>query len=197
MTRNRNKSKKPPASPAVVPQTTQDEIPEDEQWRIINQTGILNKIPRADEPKSLLEQEAPLANEILDATLYIIPMSSLLLLMDILVHNQYGQQPSVKEIVDRMTPGIPILSVFIFYTKRYKQDPRMQFFLFLLSVFAGPRLMYLLARGGWLTNIRQCPPLATIWVYTMVQLNLAPALLNLLIVGAYVWWKGLKRYLIR
>lgn len=37
----------------------------------------------------------------------------------------------------------------------------------------------------------QCPPLATIWVYTIVQLDLGPAVLGLLGVGAWTWWKGL------
>jgi len=38
----------------------------------------------------------------------------------------------------------------------------------------------------------QCPPLATIWIYTIVQLDLGPAVLNLLVVGGFAWWKDLK-----
>jgi len=38
----------------------------------------------------------------------------------------------------------------------------------------------------------QCPPLATIWVYTVLQLDLGPAVLNLVVVGIFVWLKGLK-----
>lgn len=38
----------------------------------------------------------------------------------------------------------------------------------------------------------QCPPLATIWVYTIVQLELGPAVLSLGIVGIYVWLRGLR-----
>ncbi|KAK7049613.1 hypothetical protein VNI00_005644 [Paramarasmius palmivorus] len=197
MARNRNKkSSETQAEPAAAEPVAADsatgssnlEIPEDEQWRIINSTGILNRIPRG-EPGSLLEKEAPLANEILDSSLYIIPTCSLLILMDILVHNQYGNQPSLSDIIGRLGSAIP--------TKRHKDDPRMQLVLFLLSLGVGPRLMYVLAKGNYLTNVRQSPPLATIWVYIMVQLRLGPAVLNLLIVAAYVWLAGLKRYLIR
>jgi hypothetical protein len=38
----------------------------------------------------------------------------------------------------------------------------------------------------------QCPPLATIWIYTIVQLDVVPAVANLAIVAAWVKWKGLK-----
>jgi hypothetical protein len=38
----------------------------------------------------------------------------------------------------------------------------------------------------------QCPPLATIWIYTIIQLELIPAFLNIVAVGAFVWWKDLK-----
>ncbi|KAF8221731.1 hypothetical protein L208DRAFT_1414568 [Tricholoma matsutake] len=90
-----------------------------------------------------------------------------------------------------MAPGVPILSIFIFYTTRYKTDRRMQMFLFALSTIVGGRMIYLLSLGSWLVNMRQCPALATVWVYTIVQLNLGPAVLSLTTVGCYVWWKGL------
>lgn len=69
-------------------------------------------------------------------------------------------------------------------------------------------MLYMLARVGFIKNMKQvcntswtqtyclypdqCPPLATLWIYTIVQLDLGPAVLNLIFVGAYVWWKDLK-----
>ena len=38
----------------------------------------------------------------------------------------------------------------------------------------------------------QCPPLATAWVYAIVQLDLSPAVFSLGVVGVYVWWQGLS-----
>ncbi|KAL0070844.1 hypothetical protein AAF712_002065 [Marasmius tenuissimus] len=102
--KRREKDQKPEPS---EPTSSQTEIPEEEQWRLINDSGILNKIPRESKPKTLLEEEAPLANEILDAMMYIIPLSSLLLILDILVHNQYGNYPPLMEFVERMATGVP------------------------------------------------------------------------------------------
>ncbi|KAK1236746.1 hypothetical protein PQX77_000102 [Marasmius sp. AFHP31] len=150
--KRREKDQKPEPSELTSSQT---EIPEEEQWRLINDSGILNKIPREAKSKTLLEEEAPLANEILDAMMYIIPLSSLLLILDILVHNQYGNYPPLMEFVERMATGVPILSLFVFYTKRYQDDIRTKLLILLLSVLVGPRTLYLLARGSYTVNIRQ------------------------------------------
>jgi len=68
----------------------------------------------------------------------------------------------------------------------------MQLFLFVLGVLSGSRMLYLLDRGSWLVNMQQCPPLATAWVYTIVQLDLLPAVLSLGVIGMYVWWQELN-----
>ena len=36
----------------------------------------------------------------------------------------------------------------------------------------------------------QCPPIATIWVYTILQLELGPSAAALATVGVWAWWAG-------
>lgn len=59
------------------------EIPEDEQWRLVNQSGILGK---ASSTGATQEQdnteEIPLGDEIFNAAILIIPFSFLLLMME-------------------------------------------------------------------------------------------------------------------
>ncbi|KIM90705.1 hypothetical protein PILCRDRAFT_59483 [Piloderma croceum F 1598] len=168
------------------------EISEDEQWRLINETGILKEaIPRRN-TATLDSEDTPLAEEIFGAVTLIIPFSFLLFLFDILIHHQYGRQPTFGEFADRLIPSVPILSVFIFYTTRYKHTRKMQAFFFSLSLIIGPRMLWLISRGSWLVNMQQCPPLATIWVYTIVQLDLLPAVVGLTVVAGWVKWQGLK-----
>ncbi|THV08643.1 hypothetical protein K435DRAFT_959180 [Dendrothele bispora CBS 962.96] len=200
MARNR-KQKLETLRPSDVKPTNQKpliDIPEDEQWRIIQQSGILNTIADDDAKKATqkadLQEPVPLAEEILDAALYIIPLSFLLLLLEILIHNQYGQTLTLQKGLDRMVSGVPILSVFIFYTKRHKNHRVVQALLFIIANLAGTRMVWLLARGSWKVNMRQIPPLGTLWVYAVVQLHLVLAVLNLAAVFAYVRWKGLQRY---
>lgn len=78
MTRKNTKS--PKKSPSNQP-----EISEEEQWRIINETGLLKQLstsqrtPRVEEG----EEGTPFAEEILDAMLLIAPFTFLLVMMDV------------------------------------------------------------------------------------------------------------------
>ncbi|KAF8627227.1 hypothetical protein AX15_004465 [Amanita polypyramis BW_CC] len=169
-------------------------IPEDEQWRLAKESGLLSKI-NGSSPKLSVEDDSEdlsLGDEILNVAFLLIPFSFLLLMMDILIHFQYGKDPPLWELGERMLTGVPILSVFIFYTGRYKQHRRMQMLLFALSVSAGCRMLFIINRKSWLVNMRQCPPLATMWIYAIVQLDLGPAVLSLVTVGGFIWWKGLR-----
>ncbi|KAF8812361.1 hypothetical protein BYT27DRAFT_7182803 [Phlegmacium glaucopus] len=184
-------------SPRSKPAKPLIEITEDEQWRLINQSGILQNRALVQESiveSTIVEEEGnfSLCDEVFNAVLLIIPFSSLLLLMIILIHHQYGKTASLEIIMEKMVPGIPILSLFIFYTNRHKQHRRMQFLLFIISIVVGSRMIYQFNHASWLVNMNQCPPLATIWIYTIIQLELIPAFLNLAVVGTFVWWKGLK-----
>jgi hypothetical protein len=92
----RSKSKKP-TSPTVTLASPSSviadpdlkpliDIPEDEQWRIINQTGILNKLQENDRAESTVAPpEATLGDEIFNTLLYTIPLSTLLLIMEMCV----------------------------------------------------------------------------------------------------------------
>ncbi|KAF4619945.1 hypothetical protein D9613_005184 [Agrocybe pediades] len=184
----------PPSSRTPqVPGKPLIEIPEDEQWRLIKQTGILSSasLEGASAVNSNNNETLSLSDEIFNAILLIIPFSSILLLMEVLIRQQYGKETTLDVVMDRMVPGVPILSVFIFYTLRYKQDRRMQALLFFISVLVGSRMLYSMTNASWLVNMQQCPPLATIWIYTVVQLELGPAVASLAVIGAFVWWKDI------
>ncbi|KAG7449271.1 uncharacterized protein BT62DRAFT_888232 [Guyanagaster necrorhizus] len=191
-------AKEPSYATAKDPTKPLIQLSEEEQWRLINESGILHKVgaaegaPSSEGVKQSAEEETPLAEEIFDAVVLIIPFTFLLVLMEILIHRQYGKEATLKILTDKLISSVPILSVFIFYTTRYKAHRTMQFGFFIIAGVVGPRMVYLLSRGSWLVNMKQCPPLATIWVYTIFQLDLGPAVLNLIGVAAYVWWKGLK-----
>ncbi|KAJ4466507.1 hypothetical protein J3R30DRAFT_3586965 [Lentinula aciculospora] len=191
----RIRQRKPNLDPPISETKPLLDIPEDEQWRLINESGVLQQINSDQRPSESKDSEYSLMDEILDTSMIIIPFCSILLLMDILIHNQYGRHASFKELFDGMSSRGPILALFIFYIHRHKRSRRIQIFLFLLSCIAGTRLMYLIALGSWLVNMRQCPPLATIWIYTALELDLGPTVISLMLTAFFVWWKGLQKYL--
>ncbi|KAI9466833.1 hypothetical protein BJY52DRAFT_1234630 [Lactarius psammicola] len=175
---------------------------EEEQLRLIERTGTLKEIPvsvqrheaSSTSPGASVDEDEdyPLAEEIFAATTLLIPMSFLLLMMYILVHFQYGQQPSWSAITDRMLSSVPILAIFIFFTNRHKHKRWAQAGFFVLSVVSGTRMIYQVNYSNWLLNMQQCPPIGTIWVYTVLQLDLGPAALALSTVGVWVWWTGAR-----
>ncbi|KAG5638991.1 hypothetical protein H0H81_007899 [Sphagnurus paluster] len=115
-TRNRKTSK----AQHFEDSPAETEIPEEEQWRLINESGILKKVkidmaPHVDDEDGM----SPLAVEIFDAIIIIIPISFLLLLMEVLIHFQYGKHPSWDTLVDRMVSGVPIIAIFVFFTTRH------------------------------------------------------------------------------
>ncbi|KAH9062160.1 hypothetical protein EDB87DRAFT_372050 [Lactarius vividus] len=191
------------------------QISEEEQLRLIEQTGILKEIGQRHEASPTTpridvddDDDYPLAEEIFVATTLLIPMSFLLLMMYILINFQYGQQPSWDIITNRMLSSVPILAIFIFYSgwlkvpsnmyakyfsaNRYKHRRWAQAGFFILSVVSGTRMIYQVNYSNWLLNMQQCPPIGTIWVYTVLQLDLGPAALALSTVGVWVWWTGAR-----
>ncbi|KAL1709240.1 hypothetical protein EV121DRAFT_286882 [Schizophyllum commune] len=142
-------------------------------------------------------EPTPFAEEIFQTASLLIPFTFCLVLMDVLIYQQYGQEAGLWDILDRLVSAVPILAVFIFYTTRHKSTRPAQAALFALSLFAGPRLLWVLAYKGYLVNIQQSPPLATAWIYTITQLDLGPAVVSLMITGAWARWKGLGVKLFR
>lgn len=73
------------------PSTNAETIPEEEQWRIIEQTGVLKNVPSetqapaAREPSSDDEEDSLFCNEIFNSALLVIPFSSLYIMMDMCV----------------------------------------------------------------------------------------------------------------
>lgn len=68
-------------------------IPESEQWRIIRESGILKQVPKEDSTSNNAQNRAdeeseglsPFAEEMFNAIMLIIPMSFMLLLMEMYV----------------------------------------------------------------------------------------------------------------
>jgi len=168
------------------------EISPEEQWRLINQTGILKQhIPHSSAADVEKGDGQTLADEIFSAITLIIPFSFCLLLFEIMIHFQYGKKPTARELSAKIIPNLPILSAFIFYSSRYKFTRKGQMALFLLGCTVGSRLLWNLNKENWLVNMQQCAPLATVWVYTVVQLDLGPAVLSLFACYGFMKWKGL------
>lgn len=95
MARNR-KANADTSSSSESPQNL--EISEEEQWRLVNETGILKRaIPPSSAVVEVKEQEdTPLAEEIFNSVTLIIPFSFLLLMFEMCVCSTHEE----AELVD-------------------------------------------------------------------------------------------------
>ena len=131
--RKEQRAKQQTAATSTSKSTAVD-IPEEEQWRIIKESGILKQVAPEGKREGTQEDDedgdyeiSPLADEVFRALYLAIPMSFLLLLMEMyvysrcsrevpqwvlqdsssLIHNQYGRHASLAALRDRMLPGVP------------------------------------------------------------------------------------------
>ena len=83
---------------ADKPKDTTEDIPDEEKWRLIEQTGLLKKIPKdanaaataisnanGDDDDEDAEVCSPFCNEVYNTILYLIPFTSLYLVMEVWV----------------------------------------------------------------------------------------------------------------
>ena len=77
-TRNRQTTQTIPEQEPLV------EISEDEQWRLIQETGVLRKISGTQKPEETIDngEPLPLAEEIFNAVVLIMPFTFFLIMMD-------------------------------------------------------------------------------------------------------------------
>ncbi|KAH8106183.1 hypothetical protein BXZ70DRAFT_421810 [Cristinia sonorae] len=177
------------------------DISEADQWRIIKDSGVLEQVPgggtttpATTQPADPDELLSPFTLELFAALALTIPHCFLLLMMEFLIHYQYGRKPTMDVLIDRMVPGVPIIALFVFYTNRYKHTRSMQLGFFLMSILSSTRLVWIINRASWITNMKQAPPLATIAVYAVVQSDLLPAFVSLLVIGVWIWYKSMKLF---
>lgn len=129
----------------------------------------------------------PVVEKVFDTVIWTMPFAFLLLMMDIMIQQQYGTQPTFLGEVSRLISTIPILTAFIYYTSisPVLQGRLQQVFLCGISTSCGCSFLYIYSRSPMEMVVRRVPPLGTLWMYTLVKMDLSPVLLSLSIVYLY------------
>ncbi|CAO3640347.1 unnamed protein product [Cunninghamella echinulata] len=170
-----------------------DDIPIAEQERIINQSGLLAKAKqREQELKRQQEQNTSTAQYIWQAIFLSIPFGFLLAAFDITVKVQFDEPWDYYSLGIKAMKSAPALAPMIYLTNRHKQKTLTQIIMMSGSLLVGSFLLYTLHHSPSLGQMSQSPGLATLWVYFIIQLDLVPAVLSLMIVGLYYYF-GLKQ----
>ncbi|KAF2087796.1 hypothetical protein K490DRAFT_12334, partial [Saccharata proteae CBS 121410] len=128
-----------------------------------------------------------------EAVLYASSLTMLHFTLDVLVHNQYRENIVWKEIWKRTGVVLPLLFVLVYSmrTKLIMRFPTFRQVLFLgASVAAGCYTVYSGNMHGYYAVMKRAPPVGTMWVWMVVEMDLGYALASVLAVLGYTLWNG-------
>lgn len=77
----------------------------------------------------------------------------------------------------------------------YASHPRktwklVQLAFLLMAVVSGCWLVYSVNVNGYYAVMKKAPPLGTLMIWCVIEMDLLPSLATCAAVGAYVWWNG-------
>lgn len=136
---------------------------------------------------------SPRVEKFLDLLIWSIPLTSLYVLLDIMIHQQYAMHPTFAQEFGRIIGTAPILVAIIWLTTISPKIPPkpLQLLLFVASIVLGSSFIWVYHQSPYMEVVRRTPPLATLWIYSVVKLDLVPCVASVAAVGGFVWWNAL------
>jgi len=154
----------------------------------IGEDELLHGRKEVEEEEEDIEVD-PLAT----AILYTVSLCAVHTTLDVIVLTQYSQDLSAWSILShllRVAPAL-FLVLYLLHLPLAKAYPRVrQAFFLIASVTAGCWLMHAGNEYGYYAVMKRAPSLGTVWVWSVVEMELSLILVHLVGVGGYVWWNG-------
>jgi hypothetical protein len=137
------------------------------------------------------------ALKLLDVLTSLLPLCALHAGLDVLVHKQYRQVVESDLILRRVVwaiPGRNLIPSFCLATAFVIMisiiHPRnnlmiVKFGLFLASIAAGCYIIWITNHQGYYETMKRAPPLGSIWIWSVVEMDLAPCIISSVLVFAY------------
>jgi hypothetical protein len=162
-------------------------LSEEEQWKIINETGVLHKFkePEANEPHFLV------------AALLSIPLFVCHGIFDYLVHLQFGFESefTVDHIIKTQIPALPAIFVFSYVTNYFKKNVFGQIIISIIACIVGCYALYFISDQGTFGAALKTPGLITMGILLIIQADLQYAMLPIFVCLGYYYREWFKRYI--
>ena len=132
-----------------------------------------------------------------EAIVYSISLAMLHFTLDVLVLNQYTQGVVWKEVFIRSGKMFPTLfiAIYLLHTKTANRLQLLrQLFFFAAAGYAGCHLIHAGNKHGYYMVMQRAPPIGTVWIWSVVELNLPYAVVHVLVVLVYTWWNGFTTF---
>ncbi|KAF9334267.1 hypothetical protein BG006_002427 [Podila minutissima] len=172
-----------------------EEIADPEKWRIIKESGVLEKVKTNDRAWSGHNRHTSKEVErdyIFEGIFFSIPTTCLFVVMDILVHRQFGEDYGSGDIFRKIVKVFPAILIMVYFSNKSKNNKFTQAAMFVISTLCGCYFLHTMFRAPAMGIMLRAPGIITILVYCIVQLNLLPAVISLALCGLYYKFGNVK-----
>ncbi|KAF9946259.1 hypothetical protein BGZ72_000482 [Mortierella alpina] len=176
-----------------------DDIPDPEKWRIIKESGIMEQVKAGDDRQRLGNKRRRRQHDddkdrdyVFEGIFFSIPTTCLFVVMDILVHRQFGEDYGASDIFHKVIKVFPVILFMVYFSNKSKNSKFTQAVMFATSVLCGCYFLHTMFRSPAMGIMLRAPGIITILVYCIVQLNLLPAFISLALCGLYYKFGNVK-----
>ncbi|KAI6245761.1 hypothetical protein HI914_05911 [Erysiphe necator] len=139
-----------------------------------------------------------------EATLWTSTYTMLHFTLDLLVTHQYATEVEWSQILRRAIKAFPVILLLIYAFHPHPSPSsipiptfsrRFQFVLhqtsfFVASITAGAYLIHTTNVHPYYAIMKQVPPLGCLWVWSMIELDILPAVTSIVFCGVYLKMSG-------
>ncbi|CZT52594.1 uncharacterized protein RSE6_13943 [Rhynchosporium secalis] len=155
-------------------------------------------------PKDADADAEALVGRLGESVLWSISLTMLHFTLDVLISHQYGADSIVwRDICWRTVQAFPVIFLLIYLFHQHPSrspvipplSPKLlhlthQILFFIGSVTAGCYLIYITNEHGYYAVMKTSPPLGCLWVWSVIELDLVPAVGSLLWCVVWLKWGG-------
>ncbi|RVD86495.1 uncharacterized protein DFL_004768 [Arthrobotrys flagrans] len=122
---------------------------------------------------------------------FAVPLTMLLFAFYILVQKQYLEEMEYREAIGRTVKSFPVIWFILYLTHPRKALKAMQVGFVITAVVSGSWMIYNVNNNGYYAIMKMVPPLGTLLIYSMIEMDIIPAVSALAIIGVYTWYNDL------
>ncbi|EPS39217.1 hypothetical protein H072_7022 [Dactylellina haptotyla CBS 200.50] len=134
------------------------------------------------------EDEVEVFGDAAQTFFFSIPLLLLLGGFYVLVQAQYLEETSYPEIISRTLKSFPAIWMTLYVTHPRRDWKIVQFAFVCTAISTGCWVVYNVNHHGYYKIMKMVPPLGTLLIYSVIQMDLAPSVLSLAAIGFYTWY---------
>lgn len=170
----------------------------DERQAELDGRPYVKKVPARDEDGDWEFMDDDPLGSFGDAVLYGSSLSMLHFTLDVLVYSQYREEILWKDIFTRTAITVPILMFLVYMLHGTPPNRHLavgkQIMFLITSICAGCYLLLSGNKHGYYAVMKRAPPLGTLWVWSVIEMQLGYAVASLIPVAAFMWWNGFSAF---